>query len=350
MNKSVVLGFSGGVDSTAAAIILKNKGYKVTALYFDVLDNTVSKSGKRAEEVAALLEIDYIYKDISLEFSNLILSRFKAEYLNGRTPIPCIFCNPYIKFKVLNDAAEDIGAQFIATGHYASLCSDEGTYFIKHANNYAKDQSYMLGRLPQNILKRTILPLGEYYDKQSIRNLVRDYNLPNFGDKDSQDICFIPDGDYRAYLLANGLTPREGIFTDKNGNILGKHNGSFNFTIGQRKGLGIAIGKPAFVTDIDPANNIVVIGDNEDLFTNTVYADELFFTKYGYTECVPDEYLNRKLTCKLRYTAKEAECELNNYNGRMQMSFTNPQRAATPGQAAVIYDNDKVIGCGIICK
>lgn len=333
----VVLGLSGGVDSTAAALLLQEKGYEVVGLYFDI-----GKGGReRAETVAGQLGIEFIYKDVSQMFEDLIVGNFCSEYACARTPNPCIVCNPLVKFKTLLDVADEVGAYHIATGHYADTYYDETSdlWFIKKAANERKDQSYMLYRLGQEAISRLILPLNEIDDKEKVRELAREKALVNSEAKDSQEICFIDANDnYKDFLRRKGITASEGDFIDPDGNVLGRHKGILDYTIGQRKGLGIALGKPAFVTKIDGEKNQVVLGDNADLFKHEVISSGNILLKD-----------TKEITAKIRYAAKPAEatlCLLE--DGRIKTVFKDAQRAATPGQSIVFYDGDLVIGGGFI--
>lgn len=333
----VVLGLSGGVDSTAAALLLQEKGYEVVGLYFDI-----GKGGReRAETVAGQLGIEFIYKDVSQMFEDLIVGNFCSEYACARTPNPCIVCNPSVKFKTLLDVADEVGAYHIATGHYADTYYDETSdlWFIKKAANERKDQSYMLYRLGQEAISRLILPLNEIDDKEKVRELAREKALVNSEAKDSQEICFIDANDnYKDFLRRKGITASEGDFIDPDGNVLGRHKGILDYTIGQRKGLGIALGKPAFVTKIDGEKNQVVLGDNADLFKHEVISSGNILLKD-----------TKEITAKIRYAAKPAEatlCLLE--DGRIKTVFKDAQRAATPGQSIVFYDGDLVIGGGFI--
>lgn len=395
----VVLGLSGGVDSTAAALILKEKGYEVTGLYFDVFCGSAkSEEGRaKAETAAEQLGIKFIYRDLSDEFREKVIGNFCSEYSCGRTPNPCIVCNPGVKFRVLLETADREGAQYIATGHYAGTYHDEDTdtWFIRRAANEAKDQSYMLYRLGQEVVSRLLLPLNDVDDKEKIRDIARKNDMKNAEAKDSQEICFIEaDDNYKDFLKRRGYETPEGDFVDAQGNVLGRHKGILNYTIGQRKGLGIALGKPAFVTAIDGVKDQVVLGDNADLFkTEVCSSGNVMFgvrtdvapmegslekgspdvTKAetsggvctaedggsvagngGVQVCqtIPDElkaWLADGIRAKIRYAAKPAEASVTLLDdGRIMASFSEPQRAPTPGQSIVFYKGDLVIGGGFI--
>lgn len=406
--KKVILGLSGGVDSTTAALLLKEKGYEVIGLYFDIkperADCNAEISGssselsgrERAETVAKQLDIDFIYRNVADEFDNIVIGNFCSEYACGRTPNPCIVCNPYVKFRTLLDAADEAGAYYIATGHYANTCyyEDSETWFIKRAANVKKDQSYMLYRLGQEAISRLLLPLNEVDDKEKVREMARKKALVNADAKDSQEICFIDaDDNYKDFLKRRGIDSSKGDFVDASGNVLGKHQGILNYTIGQRKGLGIALGKPAFVTKINGRNNQVVLGDNEDLFnkevissgniffgktfgTKSSYAktfyDNISDNKYGNngranSEVKTDDRSEQVIECegeearsigfigdfeveaKIRYAAKPAAAVLHILeDGRIKTVFKDAQRAPTPGQSIVFYQDDIVVGGGVI--
>jgi len=331
----ILLGLSGGVDSTASVLLLLEKGYKVTALYFDVLENPNIENRKRAEKAAEKLGIPFIYKNKAKDFEEKIIAYFCREYQNARTPSPCVLCNPLFKLKTLCDAADELNIPLIATGHYAKIIEKDGTYYVKKAANEKKDQSYMLCRVPQNILKRLVLPLSDIENKEEVRKLALNFGLENAKQKDSQDLCFMQ-GDYRAFLSEKNIKSKEGFVQYKDGKLLRYHDGIANFTIGQRKGLNIAVGKPAFVTDIDKKTGIVTMGDNEDLFKKEVKLEELFF--FGKEQNDKDFYV------KLRYSAKAAKAHLK--NGILY--FDEAQRAPTPGQFAVLYEEDILIASAVI--
>ena len=341
----VLLGLSGGVDSTAAALLLKEKGFKVTGFYFDVTGEN-EQGRDDARKVAEQLGIELICADVSAEFGEKVIGNFCSEYLCGRTPNPCVVCNPNIKFKKLIETADSIGAYYIATGHYCRLYRNDetGACYVSRAANEKKDQSYMLYRLGQDVLSRLIFPLGEFLSKDETRELARSKNLQNAEKKDSQEICFVdPTENYVDYIKALGYDSKPGTFIDKDGRVLGEHKGIVNYTIGQRKGLGIALGKPAFVTAIDSDKNTITLGDNEDLFSNTVISRNNVFA-YGEAS----DYDGMKVMAKVRYSAKPASSVISVDNKKITTTFKQPQRAATPGQSIVFYVDDHVIGGGFI--
>ncbi len=345
----VILGLSGGVDSTAAALILAEKGFDVTGLYFDVTPEAAAsgEGRRRAEKAAEQLSIDFVYRDVSRDFEDIVIGDFCRQYGCGRTPNPCIVCNPEVKFRTLLEAADSLGAHYIATGHYADTFHDEGTgkWYIRKADNVRKDQSYMLYRLGQEAISRLLLPLSNVEDKEQVREMARARALENSEARDSQEICFIPEGDdYKEFLRRRGLRPPGGDFVDRDGNVLGQHGGILDFTIGQRKGLGIALGKPAFVTAIDSDTNRVVLGSNEDLFRREIFSEENVLTNESWLE-------DEGLTAKIRYASKPAPVRLERVgDDRIKACFDEPQRAATPGQSIVFYKDDLVVGGGFIAS
>lgn len=346
----VVLGLSGGVDSTSAALLLKEKGLEVIGFYFDVLGD--NESGRAAaSELASRLGIAFISKDVSADFDSIVVGNFCSEYACGRTPNPCVVCNPNIKFKELLDVANEQGAYYIATGHYAQIEQKDGQYYVRRGTNEKKDQSYMLYRLGQDVLSRLIFPLGEVQDKEQTRQMARQHNMPNAETADSQEICFIDDKkeNHGEFIQRRGFSPKIGNFVDASGKVLGQHKGLLNYTIGQRKGLGIALGKPAFVTAMNPETNEVTLGDNADLFKTEVISKDNFFVETGAGE-IPSHYDGEiSVLAKIRYAAKPSAAVVKAMaDGRLLTVFEEPQRAATPGQSIVFYKDDVVIGGGFI--
>lgn len=346
----IVLGLSGGVDSTTAALLLKEKGFEVIGFYFDTVGN--NKEGvKAAEDVARQLGIEFYHKNVSKEFDYCVIDDFCRAYMDGRTPNPCVVCNPSVKFKSLIELADDVGAYYVATGHYARMSEKDGTFFVRKASNEKKDQSYMLCRLGQNVLSRLVFPLGEIDDKEKTREIARSQSLSNAETADSQEICFIDENkmDYQTFIKGRGFSSKEGNFIDITGKVLGKHKGLVNYTIGQRKGLGMTFGKPMFVLAMDKDKNTVTLGSNDQLFDKIVYSEDNFFTENG-GSVIPDKYgEGLSVKAKIRYAAKASDaimyqCE----DGLVKTVFEEPQRAATPGQTIAFYDGELVIGGGFI--
>ncbi len=352
MNKRVVIGMSGGVDSSVAAAVLKEQGYEVVGVTMRLWDGenineTVAESTccslsavEDARRVADNLGIEYHVLDFRKEFSEYVIDYFTNEYINGRTPNPCIVCNKFLKFDAMAKEAQLLGADYIATGHYARVDFDEGTrrYLLKSADN-AKDQTYALYSLTQEQLSKLLLPLGNFAGKEEVRSYADKIGLITADKPDSQDICFIPDNDYAAFIKRRiGYLPPEGDYVDQSGNILGRHKGIVNYTVGQRKGLGIAFGKPMFVTRIDAENNQVILGEQGSEFSLSLYGKDPNFIPFDTIE----EQV--KAMAKVRYSAKPAPCTISMEGDKVKVEFDTPQRAITPGQAVVFYDGDIVIG------
>lgn len=348
----IVLGLSGGVDSTTAALLLKQRGFDVTGIYFDTAGN--NKTGLAdAKKVAEQLGIELHHVDVSKMFGECVIENFCSEYVNGRTPNPCVICNPGVKFKTILKLADEIGAYYIATGHYARMVEEDGKYYIGVAANQKKDQSYMLCRLGQDVLSRLVFPLGEIEDKNITRDIARESNLDNADIADSQEICFIDESkiDYQTFIRQKGFRSPEGDFIDVEGNVIGRHKGILNYTIGQRKGLGVTFGKPMFVLSMDRDSNTITLGDNQDLFSREVVSYDNFFTATG-ENCIPNNYKDGMMVkAKIRYAAKPSNAVLYQLEGgRIKAVFDEAQRAATPGQTMAFYKDNRVIGGGFIEK
>ena len=347
---------SGGVDSSVAALIMKDKGYDCTGCTMRLYGNEDAGIDKGhtccslddvedARSVARRLGMPYYVFNFSEDFNEKIIEKFIHCYEQGITPNPCIDCNRYMKFDKLFDRAEVLGCDYVVTGHYARIEEpSDGTFQLKKALDLSKDQSYVLYSMTQEQLRKTQFPLGEL-EKSEVRSIAEANGFVNAAKPDSQDICFVPDGDYaRVIRLRTGKHYDEGNYVDINGNVLGRHKGIIHYTIGQRKGLGIALGKPTFVVDIRPETNEVVLGTNDELFGR-----ELNVTDFNWIAgTAPSDSFSCK--AKIRYRQEEQPATATILpNGDVHISFDEPQRAITKGQAAVLYDGDTVLGGGVIC-
>lgn len=343
MDNSVLLGMSGGVDSTAAAIMLKKNGYRVVgATYILTDDSSFKKSLEDAKKAAKIIGIEHLTLDYRNDFKENVIDYFIKEYTLGRTPNPCVVCNKKIKLEKFIETADKYGISYIASGQYADIKFENSEFYILKPANKEKDQTYFLYNLNQNIIRRTLFPLGKIVSKEETRNIVKEAGIEIYNKKESQEICFIKNIKYTDYIKNYVINVEKGYFLDKNGNVLGKHNGIINYTIGQRKGLGIALGKPAYVIDINPDSNTIVIGDNEDLFKDSL-------SVYNYNFINNNININNKsLTAKIRYAAKEEKVFLKEQNNSIHVKFKNPVRAITKGQSIVFYDGDNLVGGGII--
>jgi len=356
MNKKVVIGMSGGVDSSVAAYLLKEKGYEVIGIMMklspDNPDYEENEGGccsisaaNDARRVADVLDIPFYVMNFKDVFKTNVIDNFIDEYMEGRTPNPCIVCNKEIKFQEFLRKAKALGADYIATGHYAKIEKQEDRYLLKKSEDDRKDQTYALYTLTQEQLSHTLMPCGDY-SKPEIRNIAKRIGLEVFKKRDSQEICFIPDNDHGAYIKKySGREIKPGNFVDKEGKVMGRHKGIVYYTIGQRKGLGMAVGKPVFVNDIDPLTNQVVVGDEEDIFKTGLIAKDLNFITFDKLES------NLKVTAKIRYSAiPQAATLIPIENDRVKVVFDEKQRAITKGQSVVFYLDNLVVGGGIIEK
>ncbi len=354
----VVVGMSGGVDSSVAAWLLKQQGYEVIGVTMQIWQDEDSElmeenggccglqAVEDARRVAWQLGIPYYVMNFKKEFKAHVMDYFTEEYIQGRTPNPCIACNRYVKWEALLERSLGIGAEYIATGHYAMVKQlENGRFALKKSVTANKDQTYALYNLTQAQLARTLMPAGAY-TKEEIRQIAKEQELFVADKADSQEICFIPDHDYAGFIQRErGLKPEPGNFVDSNGKVLGQHKGIIHYTVGQRKGLNLSMGRPVFVTEIRPHTNEVVIGEANDVFTDRLICDKL---NWMAADGLHGE--ERQVTVKIRYSHKGALAVIReNKKNQVECCFLEPVRAVTPGQAAVFYDGDYVLGGGTIC-
>lgn len=343
MSKTVFVAISGGVDSAAAAILLRERGFNVRGVTLRLKPgNLADKDIEDAQAVADTLNIPLDVLDMRNEFKK-VTDYFCREYLEGRTPNPCVMCNPNVKLGKLLEYTLAQGGDLLATGHYANIIKDEnGVYYIKR-NPSSKDQSYFLCGLNQHILSHVIFPIADL-SKPEIRQLASDHNIPVAEKKDSQEVCFIPDNDYISFIERE-FNPKAtpGDFLSSSGEKLGTHSGIYKYTIGQRKGLG-AFGKPMYVLSIDAQKNAVIIGDNNELFKEEIYIKDINFLSGK----APDNECDCEV--KIRCAARPAKATITLSGNTGKIMFQEPQRAAAPGQTAAIYIDDILIGGGTICN
>ncbi|APH13462.1 tRNA (5-methylaminomethyl-2-thiouridylate)-methyltransferase [Clostridium sporogenes] len=356
MKKKVLVGMSGGVDSSVAAYLLKEQGYEVIGVTMQIWQDDEEFTEKEggccslsavadARRVANKIGIPFYVMNFKDAFKRNVIDYFVDEYMEGRTPNPCIACNKFIKFSSFLDKAMAMGIDYVATGHYAIIEKQKDRYIIRKSEDDKKDQTYALYNLTQFQLERTLMPCGQY-KKSQIREIAKDIGLRVYNKKDSEEICFIPDNDHGRYIknrFPNKV--REGNFVDKQGNVLGKHKGIVYYTIGQRKGLGIAFGKPMYVVDINPFKNEVVLGSIEDLLNTELVAKDINY--------IPFDTLKEpmEVEAKIRYSQIPSKAIITPIDdGRVRVNFHEKQRAITKGQSVVFYKDDLLIGGGIIEK
>ena len=343
--EKVVVGMSGGVDSSVTAVLLKEQGYEVIGATMNLWEKgTENTAIIDAQNVAHTLGIEHYVLDFRDGFKKAVVDYFISEYINGKTPNPCIMCNRYIKFGALINEAKTLGADYIATGHYARVNYNDPTkrYEIKKAANDKKDQTYVLYSLSQEQLAHVLFPLADY-SKEEVRKKAGEIGLIVANKPESQEICFV-DKDYTDFIEKNtDYKSKTGNFVDKSGKVIGKHKGVINYTIGQRRGLELSLARPLYVVDIDVKNNIVVLGDNEDLFSDVLIAHDLNFIPF---ERLTDEM---QVAAKIRYSQLPAKATIRMIDDdTLECRFDQPQRAITKGQAVVFYDGDVLVGGGVI--
>ena len=347
-NKRVMLGMSGGVDSSVAALLLKNAGYDVIGATLELfagssccnIDTYID-----AKNVCNQLGIPHFTFNYKEEFRKYVIDDFIACYANCRTPNPCIECNKYMKFDCMYEKAKEMGCEYIATGHYAKTEYSEeyGRWVLKKSNSLKKDQSYVLWNIPKELVEHVLFPLAEYEEKEEIRKIARDNNLKVANKPDSEDICFVPDGNYKKFLENNSdIKPKEGNIVNTNGKVLGKHTGLYNYTIGQRKGLGISNPVPLFVIGFNSAKNEVIVGEEKELYKSEIEVQEINLIL---VDEIP-EWMDVEV--KTRYSSKVAKAKIKQIDDKIVVKFDEPQRAVTPGQSAVFYVGDIVLGGGKI--
>ncbi|NLW26043.1 tRNA 2-thiouridine(34) synthase MnmA [Acetivibrio saccincola] len=355
--KKVMIGMSGGVDSSVAAAVLLEKGYEVIGVTMKIWpeageETRVVEGGccslsavDDARSVAYKLGIPYYVMNFQDVFNDRVIDYFKNEYLNGRTPNPCIACNRYVKFEAMLNKAVSMGIDYVATGHYAIIEYDENLkrYLLKKSATEKKDQTYVLYNLTQEQLSKILMPIGSY-TKDEVREIAKKIDLNVASKPDSQEICFVQDNDYAKFIRENTNEEiKPGYFVDTKGNILGKHKGIIHYTVGQRKGLGIALGKPMYVVGIDTENNNVILGKSYETLSKSLIADDINYIMIDKLEKPMD------VKAKIRYSAKEADATIYPLeDGKVEVVFKEPQRAVTPGQSVVFYSGDIVVGGGTI--
>jgi tRNA-uridine 2-sulfurtransferase len=352
--KHVVIAMSGGVDSSVSAALLKQEGYQVTGVSLQLYDPVPKEPGSRSKtccslddvldagRVAKKLGIPFEVIDMRAEFKQLVVDYFIAEYAAGRTPNPCIRCNGLIKFDLLLQKAKEMGADLLATGHYARTeVDDSGRKWLLTGLDPAKDQSYFLFTLTREQLQQVVFPVG-MLEKTEVRRLAAEFNLPVAQKHESQEICFIPDNDYVGFLENHGVTPNPGEIVTSAGTVVGRHSGLHRHTVGQRKGLGIAWSHPLHVVSLDTEQNRVVVGGREELLGQHLTAGNATWSN-------PPETGEFQASCRIRYRHQPAPCRVVVLtDGRFEVHFNHPQTSITPGQAVVLYDGERVLGGGWI--
>lgn len=348
-NKKVLLGMSGGVDSSVSALLLKERGYDVVGTTLELFVGSSCcnvNTYMDAKNVCNSIGIPHFTFDCKEDFRKYVIDDFIECYANQKTPNPCIECNKYMKFGIMYEKAKELGCNYIATGHYAKTEYSEkyGRWVLKKSNAGKKDQSYVLWNIPKELIEHILFPLADFNSKEEIRNIAREHKLNVANKPDSEDICFIPDGDYKKFLENNStLRPTPGNIVDKYGKVLGKHKGLYNYTIGQRRGLGISYKAPLFVTGFNKDKNEVVVGEEEDIYKKQMYVNNINLLLVDKLD------KGQRVSVKTRYSSKEemATIEMAGED-KIKVIFDNPVARITPGQSAVFYIDDIVFGGGKI--
>lgn len=339
-SKKILVGVSGGVDSSVCVDLLKKQGFEVYGAVIN-FNNHSDSAIADAHKVCEHLHIPICVIDARESFDKNVVQPFCQSYVDGKTPNPCVVCNPLVKLKSLCDKADEMGIFYVATGHYAQITEADGVFYVKKASNIAKDQSYMLHRLPQDILRRLVLPLGQY-QKPEIRQMAQELELFNADKPDSQEICFIPDGNHGRFIEEQGYKIKTGFFISPEGKKLTRHKGIHNYTIGQRKGLNIALGKPAFVKEICKNGDILLGYAGEEFFSGVVLSQPVYADGKPFAP-------GQEFTVKVRSASKGDTAVVQHSDAdSIVLSFPAPVRAAAKGQSVVVYTDDIVVGGGFI--
>lgn len=349
-NKNVLLGMSGGVDSSVSALLLKEQGYDVVGTTLELFAGSSccnTNTYMDAKNVCNQIGIPHFIYNCKEKFRKCVIDDFIDCYANCKTPNPCIECNKYMKFGFMWEKAKELGCNYIATGHYAKTEYSEeyGRWVLKKSNAGKKDQSYVLWNIPKDLIEHVLFPLADFEEKEQIREIARQNNLKVANKPDSEDICFVPDGNYKKFLENNSdIKPKKGNIVNSKGEILGKHTGLYNYTIGQRKGLGISYKVPLFVLGFNPAKNEVIVGEEKELYKKEITVTDINLL------LVDEIKETMEVDVKTRYSSKVAKAKISQEENEIKVIFDEPQRAITPGQSAVFYIGDIVLGGGKIKK